>query len=673
MAAVNPARPEADPPGGVMSAAVLLDTIDDRSGAMTHKRDSQDQGTSTATRSVRRNWAAAFAAGFAVVLIVGVAFGLLNRGGDPLDVVTPATTTTPTSVPDATPTTIPDATMTSAPDTAPLVTINADQIIHPLPGDAASGVTVVDESLWASTGAGIVRWDLEGGDPELFTSAEGVPMIEGFAPAITVAPDGTVWAYAFYPQDLVAFDGTRWSEPPGYDQIDILNPRCSPDDECPNPITAMAVGPDGVLFLALGDGTLVEFDGVDWSVHPATVDATDMAVAADGTLWVAGWDEVSAYDGDTWTQFTTADGLPSVGIGTVAVAPNGDVWVGATDSFGGEETGGAARFDGNTWTVFDETDGLYENNVVALTIGTDGTVWVVHSATDDLDSAEEVATGGISRFDGAAWSTTTIADVEIGFGWGGAAADDTGTLWITSRWGVVGFDGTEATVLRFPEGTRSPISVLPSSHQSQILPASEDPFEWRWVPLGGATSEVAGAGGMVTGEGCYGSGGGEDSHQGVEFHAGYIDLTLGYRVTPDVVVTDAGGTITEVGNPFGEFAWLCSVAATDTHILAVGSGVSWSEDGIIWHGIEAFEEMAGWNVDGSNLMWAAAGPGGYLVLGREGVVWFSGDLQTWYEIHLEDGYGLSRWGWVGPSGAAVGDEIVIDMGGEGWVGTRREG
>ncbi len=65
---------------------------------MTHKRDSQDQGTSTATRSVRRNWAAAFAAGFAVVFIVGIAFGLLNRGGDPLDAVAPVATSTATAL-----------------------------------------------------------------------------------------------------------------------------------------------------------------------------------------------------------------------------------------------------------------------------------------------------------------------------------------------------------------------------------------------------------------------------------------------------------------------------------------------------------------------------------------------------------------------------------------------
>ena len=97
MAAANPARPEAEPPGDVMSAAVLLDMIDERSGAMAHKSDSQEQGTSTATRSVRRNWAAAFAVAVAVVLVVGIAFGLLNRGGDSFDVAASATTSAATA------------------------------------------------------------------------------------------------------------------------------------------------------------------------------------------------------------------------------------------------------------------------------------------------------------------------------------------------------------------------------------------------------------------------------------------------------------------------------------------------------------------------------------------------------------------------------------------------
>ena len=675
MSAANPVQPEAEPPGEVMTAAVLLDLIDDRSGAMAHDFDSQEQGPSGATPGLRRNWVVAFAAGFAVVVIVGVSIVLLNRGGGPLEVVSPVTT--------APPTTVPDAMVTSVLDMAPLVIINADQVNYPVSDDEAFGVAIADGMLWATTEAGIVRWDLDERHAVLFASGDGLPFDDGSSGRIAAAPDGTIWAFTWN-QDVARFDGARWAEPAGYNQIDIVNPRCTLGKECLDPVTAMAVGPDGLLSLAIGEDTLLQFDGVDWSVlavtpeetHGGSAWATDMAVTSDGTLWVASWEELLSYDGDTWVRYTAADGLPPGMLNTVAVAPNGDVWIGTTNDFEGEASGGVARFDGESWTAFDETDGLYDNNVVALTIGADGAVWAVHSATGDLDSSEEVATGGISRFDGTGWSATTVSDVEIGFGYGGAAIDDeTGTLWITSRWGAVGFDGTEATVLRFPDGTRPPINALPFTLSSQILAGSEGPIEWQWWDwLSDGTNEAMNTQALIKGSECYGSGGDQLPSGAVEFRGGSIDFALGYQSTPDVVATDAGGAVTQVGNPFGENAWLCSVATTDTHILTVGTGVSWSEDAITWHGIEAFEEIAGSNIDGPNLKWAAAGPGGYMVFGDEGDVWFSEDLQTWYETNLEnEGYGTSIWGWVGPMGVAVGEEIVISMFDDGWVGTRRAG
>jgi hypothetical protein len=457
-ATLDPAETPEALPDCTSTAAVLLAEIDER----THPLQTKHR-PNTSTQPKRR-WTGVLvaAAAFAVVLIVGVSLVLLNRGGDPLDVVTPATTTTATTVPELTPTTAPVATPPVVPDeTTPVVVTVPSESAAPEPIDEISGISVADGSLWASTGEGIVRWDLEERNAELFTPDDGVPMIEGFAPAIAAAPDGSVWAYAYYPQNLVGFDGSRWSEPAGYNQIDILNPRCSPDDDCPNPITAMAVGPDGVLFLALGDGALVEFDGVVWHVFPDTpvTYAADMAVAADGTLWVASLDEVLAYDGDTWTRFTAADGLPSGGISSVAVAPNGDLWVGTIDVSEGEASGGVARFDGDTWTVFDETDGLYDNSVTALAVGPGGTVWTVHGSADTPGAARELAAGGVARFNGETWSATPIADVGAGFGSGGAAVDDAGMLWIVSDRGVVGFDGAEATVLRAPEGVRPEIEV----------------------------------------------------------------------------------------------------------------------------------------------------------------------------------------------------------------------
>jgi hypothetical protein len=620
------------------------------------------------------NWAAAVGAAVVVFILIGGAVWLLGgTGSGVIDEPTPVSTTPPT-------TTAP----TPDPDAAPLITIDADQVNYPHPGDETHGVAIADGMLWATTEAGIIRWDLVTANAKMFTPANGLPFAEGASGQLSVAPDGTVWAFT-WSKDLAVFDGTRWVEPAGYDQLDIVNPRCTLDEECLDPITAMAVGPDGLLSLAVGPETLLQYNGIDWSVLPVTPAethgdgasawATDIAVASDGTLWVASWEEVLAYDGDSWDRFTTDDGLPSGMINSVALAPNGDIWVGTIDDFEGDAaSSGVARFDGDTWTVFDETDGLYEDAVTALAIAPDSTVWAVHSGIDALATDTERATGGISRFDGTTWSAATIADLGEGLGWGGAVVDDTGKLWVTSRWGVIGFDGTEATVLRLPAGTRPPVNALPFTLPSQIFPASEDPFEWRWDSLSSETGEATGVQELVRGNNCYGVGGEQRPTAVVEFNDSSIDFSLGYRSTPDIVVTDAAGTVTQVGNPFGELAWLCSIATTDTHILAVGSGVSWSEDGIAWHGIDAFEQFAGSNGDGSELMWAAAGPGGYMVLGREGIVWFSEDLETWHEIHLEnDGYGTSVWGWVGPTSISVEEEIVITMFDEGWIGTRRDG
>jgi len=214
---------------------------------------------------------------------------------------------------------------------------------------------------------------------------------------------------------------------------------------------------------------------------------------------------------------------------------------------------------------------------------------------------------------------------------------------------------------------------------SRMLAASEGPLEWRWDPLGGLTDEAKGAQEPVQGWGCYGSGGVQVRSAEVGLKGRSIAVNLGVGSAPDIVITDEAGTVTDVGDPFGGSAWLCGVEANDTNILAVGSGVFWSDDGVDWNGIEAFEGFAGRNVDGSDLIWAAAGPGGYMVLGRHDdarrVAWFSEDLESWYEVPLEDEIELlgPLWGWVGPTGVAVGDEPLIVFYDGAWIGTRREG
>ncbi|MDH3730716.1 MAG: hypothetical protein OES13_06295 [Acidimicrobiia bacterium] len=94
MTAANPAHIEATPPEDVMTAEALFDVIDARSQEVPTRPGTQGRGPSAVTRRLRRNPIAALAAGFILVLIVGVSAGLLTRGKGSPDVETPVTTPT---------------------------------------------------------------------------------------------------------------------------------------------------------------------------------------------------------------------------------------------------------------------------------------------------------------------------------------------------------------------------------------------------------------------------------------------------------------------------------------------------------------------------------------------------------------------------------------------------
>ena len=150
---------------------------------------------------------------------------------------------------------------------------------------------------------------------------------------------------------------------------------------------------------------------------------------------------------------------------------------------------------------------------------------------------------------------------------------------------------------------------------------------------------------------------------------------VGRHVPPTVLFEDEDG-VTDLGNPFGEEAWLCTVASDGEFALAVGSDVWWSNDGITWHILEAFQDIGGSYFDDpgldSNLVWAAVGPLGYVVLGHSrSDGWFSPDLMTWYPIEPEDGPDDTERGWFGPGNVTVSDKMIVigaELGGA-WIGT----
>jgi peptide/nickel transport system permease protein len=157
------------------------------------------------------------------------------------------------------------------------------------------------------------------------------------------------------------------------------------------------------------------------------------AIWGDGkkTVWFGTEAGLSRFDGDSWTTYTAADGLPDDRVVALWGDDEGALWVGTEE--------GVSRFDGDAWTTFTTEDGLASHRTNFLLGEESGALWV---GTE----------GGLSLYDGQAWTTYGTH--------GGLASDDvravirdaSGALWVGTENGLNRFDNRPWVKLNVPEG-----------------------------------------------------------------------------------------------------------------------------------------------------------------------------------------------------------------------------
>jgi len=150
-------------------------------------------------------------------------------------------------------------------------------------------------------------------------------------------------------------------------------------------------------------------------------------VAIDGNniKWFATQEGVARFDDAVWTTYTTANGLIDNYVNCIAVDVNNVIWAG-TDY-------GISKFDGTTWISYTHANGLIDDMVNFVAGAPDGSVWIG-------------TLSGLSRLSGSVWTNYTTtnglpADL-ISY----IKADGTGNVWIgTWLGGLSKFNGTTFT------------------------------------------------------------------------------------------------------------------------------------------------------------------------------------------------------------------------------------
>ena len=286
--------------------------------------------------------------------------------------------------------------------------------------DCYISVAAGPDAIWAGTyRGGIVRWSTDGRSFKRWTKADGLP--DEMVTAIAPAPDGIVWAVidgrrpTVRDESLVRFDGTAWTE--------VAMPSWLVGSIAPYYTGRAAAADDAGVWIASSAG-LGHFDGVRWTRATAadgslpSDDVHGVVFAPDGTLWVSTENGLAnrAPDG-TWRSIASRDGAPYQ-TNALHVTPDGDVWAAIWN--------GVMHFEGRSWTNYSTVDGLRHEQVTSITSGTDGRVWVAHNVSDG---------GGddsMSVWNGTSWAGVGTADGLPSSVIGRLATGPGGAVWATT-------------------------------------------------------------------------------------------------------------------------------------------------------------------------------------------------------------------------------------------------
>ena len=115
-------------------------------------------------------------------------------------------------------------------------------------------------------------------------------------------------------------------------------------------------------------------------------------------------------DPGPWITYTEAHGLASRGIRSLVAASGGTVWV-TYDGW----TYGLSRWDGiragegsrSAWTTYTVDDGLPSNAVTSIAVAPDGALWVATEAGTVSRFADPITSTG----DGQIWTTWTVQEI----------------------------------------------------------------------------------------------------------------------------------------------------------------------------------------------------------------------------------------------------------------------
>jgi len=297
---------------------------------------------------------------------------------------------------------------------------------------------------------GVVRLDKRDGSYIRFTEPIEMTYSIQMRGPIAVDKNGNVWVSRN--TFLMKYDGENWS----LHHSELFSQRFWFDST-------------GLLWIAhldvtqLAEGALSNYDGTTLKKYKNTkVTGITVAIDSNDIKWVAYFKEgIASFDDETWTQYTTEDGLVDDYVWDIYIDHNDVKWIGTAN--------GISRFDGESWQSWTKEDLQITSTVVEIWGDSNDVIWF--GTWDD----------GLLKYDGSEWKQFTIEDGLLDNRIFAVSVDNNNMVWIGSENGLSCYcDSTYSTSVDEEDDMPEALPVLhsypnpfnPSTTIEFILPES---------------------------------------------------------------------------------------------------------------------------------------------------------------------------------------------------------
>jgi signal transduction histidine kinase/ligand-binding sensor domain-containing protein len=292
--------------------------------------------------------------------------------------------------------------------------------------------------IWMTEGTRLVKYD--GVNFTSFGLKNGLPTM-GISD-LSLDGKGNIWMSRH--QGLSKYDGFAFTN---YDVEDSLKRQAALRGE--SVVTGVNNDKDGNIWFSVKGKGISKYDGNSFSVFSThqglPSDSIHITmIDKEGKLWLTSWDGVSGiFDGKTYKAFTKDDWTKGKTLRVYLKDSKGNIWyLSSQKVFSKEDIGkgnfrslnmkfeeGIFKYDGKSSIQYTSLDGLPSNNINEITEDASGNIWF--------------ATGkGVCRYDGTRFTNYTTEHGLSNDYSQRIKIDPSGNIWVVGLTGISKFNGT---------------------------------------------------------------------------------------------------------------------------------------------------------------------------------------------------------------------------------------